>query len=449
MRVVTVFSAGVLLLAALLTAAVAEQDDPAGAGDAPVRTDADADADAATEARELWQRSLEDATDLWERSAETADRWWQRSREATAEAWEGAQRTLNPPEPDALGRVWRDLAPRLEETLELQERRDQLPRRAWFGRDQADADADINDLLGEAVDILSTSPVQRYRERIAELRREIAAARADIDRFRRERIAAPSESLIATTVADYEQRIAEREADIRRHQAELDRIKAEFVSELRGMGLDISDEQVDLLLATVVGDNLIDLGIVFDNVKAITLELEQLVRDSGEDLDSARRYYGMYVILLRALARMHSDVARAIDERYLPEIDAIAERAARLSEQTRALIETQPERAELLRNNLAAQQLTIEAAEVYRRYLREQRQQVEAARDLLQDDIETAWNTYETVRVSGELIDLVQSSQRLLDGLLDREVPPLRPFENLQMQRELEKLTRQLRRDSG
>jgi hypothetical protein len=64
----------------------------------------------------------------------------------------------------------------------------------------------------------------------------------------------------------------------------------------------------------------------------------------------------------------------------------------------------------------------------------------------LERDIAAAWNTYETARVSGELAGLVQSSRRLLDGLLDRQVPALRPFQNLEMKRELEKLTVQLRR---
>ena len=67
------------------------------------------------------------------------------------------------------------------------------------------------------------------------------------------------------------------------------------------------------------------------------------------------------------------------------------------------------------------------------------------ARIELEKDIAAAWNTYETVRVSGELVGLVKSSRRLLDGLLNRQVPALRPFENLELKREFEKLTAQLR----
>jgi hypothetical protein len=67
------------------------------------------------------------------------------------------------------------------------------------------------------------------------------------------------------------------------------------------------------------------------------------------------------------------------------------------------------------------------------------------ARAELDKDIAAAWNTYETVRVSGELVGLVRSSQQLLEGLMNRQVPALRPFENLEMQREFQKLTEQLR----
>jgi hypothetical protein len=398
---------------------------------------------------ELLERSLDGASTFWKRSTESADSWWQRSREATIEAWDDAQRSLNPADPPVSAAIWRELVPKLEETLQIEDDRPQLPDRAWLGRDKLDADADINSLLDASVDILSRSPVQDYRARIEGLRERIAAARADIDQFRRERVTAPTESLVTTTVAGFDERIAKREADIRGYRTELEQVKAEFVGELRSMGIELSNDQVDLLLATVVGDNIIDLGIVFDNVKAITEQLETLVEESGEDLESARRYYGMYVILLRALARMHSDVGAAIETRYIPEINAIAGRAADLSEETRALMQSQPGRRELLRNNLQAQQLTIEAAGIYRDYLAEQQNEVEQARSALDADIETAWNTYQTVRVSGELVDLVQSSQSLLDGLLDREVPPLRPFQNLEMQRELEKLTRELRRSEG
>ena len=215
---------------------------------------------------------------------------------------------------------------------------------------------------------------------------------------------------------------------------------------MRALGVDLSDEQVEFLLSTVVGDNMVDLGILFDNVKSVTSQLETLVADSGEDLQSARRYYGMYVVLLRALERMHVQIEEAIGEQYVPQIDAIITRAQQLTGETRELQRTSPTKGDLLAANLEAQRLTIDAAGIYRQYLIDQATQVKKARRDLEKDIATAWNTYETVRVSGELVGLVKSSQRLLEGLMNRQVPALRPFENLEMRREFEKLTDQLRR---
>ncbi len=414
----------------------------------------------ATQARELWKSSQEDigelwdasqsdAGQLWQESRETAADWWQRSRDVTLRAWEDARDSLTPQRADELGRVWTEVVPKLEETLELEDAQEALPERAWFARDRRDGEYDINALLDEAVAILSTSHVQHYRERIYRLQQDIERARADIDDYRKLRVAAPSESLVRRTATDYDALIETRLTEIRDDQIELGTIKHEFAGELREMGLELSDEQVEILLSTVVGDNIVDLGIVFDNVKAITVQLEQLVRDSGEDLQSARRYYGMYVVLLQALNRMHLDVEDAIEQRYIPQIDDIAARAQALSVETRQLQQANHEKAEILAANLEAQQLTIEASKVYRDYLTRQAAQVRSAREALEEDIATAWNTYETVRVSGELVDLVKSSQRLLDGLLNRQVPALQPFQNLEMKREFEKLTKQLRRGDG
>lgn len=406
---------------------------------------ADAEKPTAEEESEVWSRTRQTADEWWERSQETAGEWWQRSRETAGEAWESTRGLLSEGDQNHFGRVWDQVLPKLEDTLALQERQAELPERAWLGADQQSNQEAINDLLDEAVDILSTSSLEGYRERIRRLKTEIAEARQDIADYRQRRVSAPAESYVKKTVEDYDRAIAKREADIKRYEEELTTIKGDFAAELRRLGLKLSDGQLEFLLSTVVGDNLIDLGIVFDNVKAITAQLEQLVEQSGEDLQNARRYYGLYVIVLKSLKHMHLQVEQAIADQYIPQIDAIIDRARTLSTETRTLQARSPDDRDLLAANLEAQQLTIEAGGVYRQYLTEQAQQVMKTRKDLEKDIATAWNTYETVRVSGELVGLLRASRRLLEGLLDRQVPPLRPFQNLEMKREFDMLTAQLR----
>ena len=318
----------------------------------------------------LWEQSRETMDDLWRRSRDKADSWWEGSRESAGELWErsrataddawnGTRRYLEPQPEDHFGEVWDGVLPTLEETLALQERQAELPESSWFGEDQASNQESIDKLLDQAVAVLSTSGVEHYRDEIEALQQEIAKARKDIAEYRRQRVSAPQESLVKRTVSDYEDAIDAREEDIRRYQNELEEVKRRFGAELREMGLELDDEQVEFLLSTVVGDNLIDLGIVFDNVKAITAQLETLVEESGEDLQSARRYYGMYVILLKSLHQMHLQVEQAIAGKYIPQIDAIEQRAAELSEQTRELLQQAPEKRDLLAGNLEASTVTI------------------------------------------------------------------------------------------
>lgn len=428
----SVLVGGLCLLAGLPWSIGAAQEPPPA--EPPQESEAPTDATAPTPSM---------MSDLWQRTREGAGEWWQRSQDLAHRAVEDAKGLAS--EDHGFGRVWEEVVPKLDETLTLEERQAELPESAWFGPDQASNQSKINELLDAAVAILSTSPVQQFRDRIRVIQGQIESARAQIAEYRQSRVSAPAESVIQRTVSDYDRLISEREADIRRLDAELAAVKGEFAAAVRSLGIELSDDQVEFLLSTVVGDNMVDLGVLFDNVKSVTAQLEALVNESGEDLASARRYYGMYVVLLRALYRMHVQIEEAIAEQYLPQIDGIVARTQSLMAETRRLQRDSPAKFDLLSANLQAQQLTLDAAAVYRQYLADQAEQVKKARSELDKDIAAAWNTFETVRVSGELVGLVRSSQRLLEGLMSRQVPALRPFGNLELRREFEKLTEQLR----
>jgi hypothetical protein len=86
-----------------------------------------------------------------------------------------------------------------------------------------------------------------------------------------------------------------------------------------------------------------------------------------------------------------------------------------------------------------------DAAKLYLTYLEKQRNDLLAARNKLAPDIAAARNTYETVKVSSELVAMMRSGQNLFDALKNLQMPELRVFENLEMKKEFEKLTVQLK----
>jgi hypothetical protein len=375
-------------------------------------------------------------------SLEGADELWDKTREYAGSALERARRLWREQRAED-AQLWEDLMPRLDEILTLQERRKDLPESAWFGEDRESNAARINALLDEATDILVAN--NSLRVQVQEIAREMSENRRAIAALKRRKMTAPSDSLWRKTVQDIDEEIAERERLLAEQQQELERIRRTTAAELQSMGLQIDAEQLEFLLATVVGDNVVDMTLAFEQVRRLTQQLESLTAESHEDLPTARRYYGMYTVLLKVMDHMHATLIDNIDSDYLPRIAAIRNRARSLRQETLELQARAP--GPVLRANLEAQQLTIDAAERYADYLQRQRRQVATSRERLSRDLAVAQNTYETVKMSGDLVALMQDSQRLLDSLFRLQVPPLRAFENVEMKREFQRLTSTLRQE--
>ena len=377
------------------------------------------------------QDSLDEADEFWDRTLEYAGSGIERARRFWREQHAGDSR------------LWQDLMPRLDEILALQDRQRELPESAWFGEDQDSNASRINALLDEAAGILVGNNALRVQVR--HLAQVMSDNRRAITDLKRRRMAAPSDSLWRKTVQDIEDEIAERERVLTEQQKELERVRRMTATELRDMGLDIDAEGLEFLLSTVVGDDVLDMTLAFEQVRRLTEQLEALTSGGREDLPTARRYYGMYTVLLEILDHMNATMIDSIEQNYLPRIAAIGERARDLRQQTRELQAHAP--SAVLQANLEAQQLTIDAAGSYADYLQRQRQQLLTSRQRLSLDLAVARNTYETVKMSGDLVALMEDSQLLLDSLFRLQVPPLRAFENAEMKREFQRLTSTLRED--
>lgn len=384
------------------------------------------------------------AADVVERSLETADRWWEQTVDVAGEAVEQTRRLWQENHPQD-AQLWEQLIPRLDEVMTLQDRGRELPESAWFGEDRASNSEVINKLLDEVTRILIGS--NELREEMRQLSEAMATNQAAIVELKQRKLTAPSDSLWRKTVSDLIEEIGEREALLAEQRAAMVGLNAQTAALLRKKGLEIDADGVDFLLSTVVGDDVIDMTLVFGKVRQLTEQLEALTIDSQEDLPTARRYYGMYAVLLTALEHMHLMLIDRIQTDYLPRIEAIRERALALQRETTALIADGP--SPVLQSNIEAQQLTIDAAVRYASYLARQERQVAASRERLARDLAVARNTYETVKMSGDLVALMQNSRQRLDSLFQLQVPPLRAFENLEMKREFERLTATLLQEDG
>ncbi|OAD22666.1 hypothetical protein THIOM_001519 [Candidatus Thiomargarita nelsonii] len=184
------------------------------------------------------------------------------------------------------------MTPTLENVLHLEEEQESLPDSAWIMRDKKDNKSDINDLLDEAVAILSLSNTDQTRQRIRVLERQIREMKQSISEYRQKQVSAPVRSTWLKTVEDYDAKIEQLNEQIQRNYEEIGKLKNQFAQELSEKGLFINQEQLEVLLSSVVGDDIIQSSIVYDNVKQISQQLMTLTINSGEDVEISQRYYG-------------------------------------------------------------------------------------------------------------------------------------------------------------
>jgi hypothetical protein len=300
------------------------------------------------------------------------------------------------------------------------------------------------DAAGEA---LGVSSLSKRRQRITELRETINQTQRDLTTYRRKRISAPDSTFnpLVTTKAGYDELIQEGEDTIKLSEQQIDAEKEQLVQDFARIGMTLDAESVDQLLDSITGDEFVRVTVVFDNAKRFAAELERLTNDSNEDLEAAKHYYGVYLMLLQAMSRLQQKFIANIDDVYFPKLDEFSEKARENINEAQAAIKLGGDE-QILQNNITSNQLTYDAALLYKDGLKEQRRQMVLANEACKKNILTAENTYKTVALSKDLADLMSESRRAFDAISGLTIPDMRPFKNERLKDALDKITRELRR---
>jgi hypothetical protein len=347
-------------------------------------------------------------------------------------------------------RLSRELLGPLREAAERYAKQERLPRSRWFGEDQQSNQASIDRLLDQAIEALELSgltdtrgKLRAERQRMEELRRLNAGDRET-------RLSAASEAelsrigkVLELSREDLDARIAERELAIAEAEQTCVQLEQGFLEGLRQMGLAVDPAAGRALLGTVSGEDFVEMCVAFDNVRLLTEQLEKLTRESGESLELARRYYGSYLVLIRILDRVQDDFVRRVRQEQLPKLGELAERARKNIREAGEAMRSGGDRG-LLEQNMRSNRLTEEACQNYARYLGEQAAAVEAQNKAVELRLRDAQNTYKTVELSSQVTELLREGERNFKALLRLQVPPLKGFENAELEREFRRLTERL-----
>jgi len=313
----------------------------------------------------------------------------------------------------------------------------------------------ISKLLDQAVVILQDSTALNERNEMRGILEKIRGEQDAVAKMRVQMLSAPDGSgftdrimysvvgFIYPSKQTYESRISSAQDRIAELTAQTSSVKKRFRDDLAKIGIDLSSDQVDGLMRLATGEDIVEMQAVYENLRTINDRLLKATLGSDESLQVAKRYYGIYTVLLEIALRMHDKFIDKVDEEYVANLNKIIEQTKTLEAQANDMLAKQrdPRLRGVIQDNIKAQDLTLRTAGVYRDHLISERDQVAAARERVRGEHSIAVNTYQTVTVSSNLVGMLRESGKNFETLMQLQVPVLRPFANQEMQQEFDRLT--------
>jgi len=104
------------------------------------------------------------------------------------------------------------------------------------------------------------------------------------------------------------------------------------------------------------------------------LELK-LTEKTGEDLEAAKKYYGVYLMLLKTIDRLQNKFVENVDVVYYPKLDEFADAAQKNIAHAEKSIEAGGN-AQVLNNNIYSNQTAFEATQLYKQVLSQQKHEL-------------------------------------------------------------------------
>ena len=358
---------------------------------------------------------------------------------------EQAQRLMK-----AIESILQDAARNRSEARKLPTENDYIVRPIWT-ETREDRERRIRDLLDSALGIVTDVPVVELQKKIESLRKNIRELDDRIVSLREKQIVAPKDGMLPGYVTDTVDSLSKDIEDTRKrielNRAEIDKNKGEVQAALKKSGIELSQQQVDLLLDSVLSGDIVRLAAAFNSAKLIDSQLGKLLTASGENVGAARKYFAMHAALFAILVHAQDALIAKIDKQYLPKLSQIESdiRAARVKTAELLRMENREDQKRALEANRDSQRLAEDAARGYRRYLLQQREQIAKARRRATHDLRIADNTFETVEASFQLRNLMRDAAASFEAIQKLESPTFdQIFKNEELRREFESLTRKL-----
>jgi hypothetical protein len=343
-------------------------------------------------------------------------------------------------------KAFTSVSDKLETALVRIEKQQALPEKSLFSTDRQSNLKKIDTIYDDILCALQVGRLTELRDRYRAIGVELEAKRQQVDTFRREQLTAPEKAVFETTRSGYQKKIDEEKVEINAHEAEQTQIEEALVQELRNVGLSATTSHVRMFLLYPSRDDIFALHTAFFNAKEIISQLSGLNQQSLDRSNNAKRYYGMYMVLVRILVEAHDRLIASLEKEHFPRLNELLAEATDARRDAESLLrKDQPDDARVtLKNNVRTLEITERVARLFMEFMENQRQAIVRNRARAEKRAQVVANTYRTASVAAELVRLMDESQNELAALSDMVLPDMKDFASPEIEARFAELAKKL-----
>ena len=262
--------------------------------------------------------------------------------------------------------VWDDLVDIFDEIIILKSEKNDAPSISLFGKSKKDYDEKIELIFQTVASLINDPELENDRKTLQILKNKILKSQEE------------SSNLSAKSILASGKERKELESLANKYKKESQEYKNSKVDLIRGVrvrlklyGLNLNKDQVEVLLSRVDAGDIIGMTTSFSVIAELTKQFSDATIASGENLQVAKKYYGMHVILLELQMHIQKNYINRLRNVYLVSANDIRVENKLLIDETSKLIDdAEGTYLNIYKNNLGSKKYTLEVLSLYEEILR-------------------------------------------------------------------------------
>lgn len=364
-----------------------------------------------------------------------------------------------------INELWSEWHQILRQLTKRQFNQDHLPEPSWlnvFSEDKSSNLKKIQSMTQQILGHLKNSKAQQLKTNYFDLKTQIEEEHEEALRLADDRYVAPEEGehqFWEKHKGHYTELIQRKQEAIEALKKEQNQIIQDSHDFLLSIGIELSTAQVEHLFKMSSGDLMLDLFVTFAHLNLLGELVTDRMRASQNDLayvKNSEQYYSIYVALVTLSLDIHKETHRQIIEEHIPKVNMLIQSLHKITKETHMILKDEKKKLrrqaiplnktliDQLQKNLKVQKVALEGAKAYQVHLAAQANEIKRGSELIARRLRVAVNTYKTVRLSTNQLDLIEEGLRDLSNLRRIQLPAMIPLANERVQSQLDVIVKHM-----